>query len=135
MELLRRYVAVEKLARSSLTVLIQLAGFRDYFKKFAAYLETQVGNPEKPDGPNKKYYDPRVWVRAGEVTMIARVKEALSDLSCTQVILRRRGGFVRALMRCLPEGSLKAWTLFVGVCWSLQGRRNVFLAEMSLLGR
>ncbi|KAM0753937.1 hypothetical protein T439DRAFT_322825 [Meredithblackwellia eburnea MCA 4105] len=57
-----------------------MVGFRDYFKKKGAYLETQIGNPEKPDGPNKKYYDPRVWVREGEVTMRERVKEAFVDL-------------------------------------------------------
>ncbi|KDE02346.1 fructose-bisphosphate aldolase [Microbotryum lychnidis-dioicae p1A1 Lamole] len=57
-----------------------MIGFRDYFKEKAAYLETQVGNPEKPDGPNKKYYDPRVWVRCGEVTMKKRVQESLKDL-------------------------------------------------------
>ncbi|SCV66952.1 BQ2448_5598 [Microbotryum intermedium] len=57
-----------------------MTGFRDYFKEKAAYLETQVGNPEKPDGPNKKFYDPRVWVRCGEVTMKKRVQESLKDL-------------------------------------------------------
>jgi len=57
-----------------------MTGFRNYFKAKAAYLDTQVGNPEKPDGPNKKYYDPRVWVREGEVTMRERVKEACTDL-------------------------------------------------------
>lgn len=57
-----------------------MIGMRDYFKKNAAYLETQVGNPDGADKPNKKFYDPRVWVRTGEVTMTARVKEALHDL-------------------------------------------------------
>lgn len=36
-----------------------MIGFRDYFKKNAAYLESQVGNPDGADKPNKKYYDPR----------------------------------------------------------------------------
>ncbi|KEI36405.1 uncharacterized protein L969DRAFT_20424 [Mixia osmundae IAM 14324] len=57
-------------------------GFRDYFKKNADYVATQVGNPDKPDGPNKKYYDPRVWVRKGEETMKERCTEALNDLRC-----------------------------------------------------
>ncbi|KAK4058884.1 Fructose-bisphosphate aldolase 1 [Microbotryomycetes sp. JL221] len=57
-----------------------MLGFRDFFKSKAAYLETQVGNPEGADKPNKKYYDPRVWVREGEKTMKARVQEALHDL-------------------------------------------------------
>ncbi|KAF1978608.1 hypothetical protein BU23DRAFT_550024 [Bimuria novae-zelandiae CBS 107.79] len=54
-------------------------GFRDYFKKNEGYLKTQVGNPEGEDKPNKKYYDPRVWVREGEKTMTKRVAVALDD--------------------------------------------------------
>lgn len=42
---------------------------------------SQVGNPEGPDKPNKKYYDPRVWVREGEKTMSKRVQEALQDFN------------------------------------------------------
>jgi len=57
-----------------------MIGFRDYFKKNAGYLETQVGNPDGADKPNKKYYDPRVWCRKGEETMKARVQEGLKDL-------------------------------------------------------
>jgi len=57
-----------------------LAGIRDFCKNKAGYLDTQVGNPEGADKPNKKYYDPRVWVREGEKTMSARVKEACEDL-------------------------------------------------------
>jgi fructose-bisphosphate aldolase class II len=45
----------------------------------SSYLRTQVGNPEGPDKPNKKKYDPRVWVREGEKTMSARVKQAFDD--------------------------------------------------------
>ena len=41
---------------------------------------TQVGNPDGADKPNKKFYDPRVWVREGEKTLSARVKEACTDL-------------------------------------------------------
>ncbi|KAG2091646.1 uncharacterized protein F5147DRAFT_643089 [Suillus discolor] len=57
-----------------------LAGIRDFVFKKKDYLLTQVGNPEGADKPNKKFYDPRVWVREGEKTLSARVKEACSDL-------------------------------------------------------
>ena len=54
-------------------------GFRDYFKSKEGYLKTQVGNPDGEDKPNKKYYDPRVWVREGEKTMSKRLVVALDD--------------------------------------------------------
>uniref|UniRef100_A0A0W0EVZ2 Fructose-bisphosphate aldolase n=1 Tax=Moniliophthora roreri TaxID=221103 RepID=A0A0W0EVZ2_MONRR len=57
-----------------------LQGIRDYVQNKKDYLQSQVGNPEGPDKPNKKYYDPRVWVREGEKTLTARVKEACQDL-------------------------------------------------------
>ncbi|PVU90477.1 hypothetical protein BB559_004612 [Furculomyces boomerangus] len=57
-----------------------LIGVRDFVEKKHGYLQAQVGNPEGSDKPNKKYYDPRVWVREGELTMIARIKQANSDL-------------------------------------------------------
>ncbi|KAH8084295.1 fructose-bisphosphate aldolase [Cristinia sonorae] len=60
-----------------------LAGIRDFIQNKAGYLQTQVGNPDGADKPNKKYYDPRVWVREGEKTLSARVKEACSDLGNT----------------------------------------------------
>ncbi|EFW99139.1 fructose-bisphosphate aldolase [Grosmannia clavigera kw1407] len=56
-----------------------LSGHRDFIVKNIEYLKTQVGNPEGVDKPNKKKYDPRVWVREGEKTMKARVTEALQD--------------------------------------------------------
>lgn len=55
-----------------------LIGIRDYVLNKKDYLMTQVGNPEGEDKPNKKYFDPRVWVREGEKTMSARVTEALT---------------------------------------------------------
>jgi len=58
-----------------------LTGIRDYIFKKADYLKTQVGNPEGEDKPNKKYFDPRVWVREGEKTMSARVSEGLKDFN------------------------------------------------------
>ncbi|KAF2405235.1 fructose-bisphosphate aldolase, class II [Trichodelitschia bisporula] len=56
-------------------------GIRDYMLNKKEYVSTQVGNPDGDDKPNKKYYDPRVWVREGEKTMSARVKEALTDFN------------------------------------------------------
>jgi len=58
-----------------------LTGIRDYMLKKKDYVMTQVGNPDGEDKPNKKYYDPRVWVREGEKTMTARVAEALDDFN------------------------------------------------------
>jgi len=58
-----------------------LTGIRDYILKKKDYLMTQVGNPEGADKPNKKSYDPRVWVREGEKTMTTRVVEALKDFN------------------------------------------------------
>lgn len=57
-----------------------LQGIRDFILKKQDYLKTQVGNPEGESKPNKKYYDPRVWVREGEKTMAHRVAEACTDL-------------------------------------------------------
>jgi fructose-bisphosphate aldolase class II len=54
-----------------------MEGIRDYMLKKKDYLMTSVGNPEGEDKPNKKYFDPRVWVREGEKTMTKRVAESL----------------------------------------------------------
>ncbi|MBU0554199.1 class II fructose-bisphosphate aldolase [Myxococcota bacterium] len=56
-------------------------GCRDYFKQYEAYLQAQIGNPEGEDKPNKKHYDPRQWLRAGEQTFVARLKKAFEDLN------------------------------------------------------
>jgi fructose-bisphosphate aldolase class II len=58
-----------------------LTGIRDYVLNKKDYLATQVGNPDGADKPNKKYYDPRVWVREGEKTMTKRVASALKDFN------------------------------------------------------
>ena len=58
-----------------------MAGVRDYFKKYSGYLQGQIGNPEGDDVPNKKYYDPRRWLREGEMTFVARLKQAFEDLN------------------------------------------------------
>jgi len=58
-----------------------LTGIRDYVLKKKDYIMSQVGNPDGDDKPNKKYFDPRVWVREGEKTMSVRVQEALVDFN------------------------------------------------------
>ena len=55
-------------------------GVRAYETKYHGYLQGQIGNPEGEDKPNKNYYDPRKWLRAGQETMIARLETAFSDL-------------------------------------------------------
>ncbi len=57
-------------------------GILGYYKDKEGYLQSQLGNPEGPDSPNKKYYDPRVWLRKGEESMVARLKVAFEDLNC-----------------------------------------------------
>jgi fructose-bisphosphate aldolase class II len=57
-------------------------GVLQYYKEKEGYLQTQLGNPDGADSPNKKYYDPRVWMRKGEESMIARLKHAFEDLNC-----------------------------------------------------
>ncbi len=56
-------------------------GVRDYMSEKSAYLQSQIGNPEGDDVPNKKYYDPRKWLREGEQTFKARLKKAFEDLN------------------------------------------------------
>ncbi|MBB4119037.1 fructose-bisphosphate aldolase class II [Mesonia hippocampi] len=56
-------------------------GVRDYITKYKDYLSSQIGNPEGDELPNKKYYDPRKWLREGELTFINRLKKAFEDLN------------------------------------------------------
>ena len=56
-------------------------GVRDYVNDKNDYLKTQIGNPEGAEIPNKKYYDPRKWMRAGEVTFKNRLKTSFEDLN------------------------------------------------------
>jgi len=58
-----------------------LTGIRDYVLKKKDYIMSQVGNPEGEDKPNKKFFDPRVWVREGEKTMSERVTVGLKDFN------------------------------------------------------
>jgi fructose-bisphosphate aldolase class II len=61
-------------------------GSRDYILKYQDYLKTQIGNPEGDDLPNKKYYDPRKWMRDGELTFYSRLKQSFSDLNNIQTL-------------------------------------------------
>ncbi|AUC22030.1 MULTISPECIES: class II fructose-bisphosphate aldolase [Polaribacter] len=58
-----------------------MSGIRDYMGEKADYLKSQIGSPDGPESPNKKYYDPRKWLREGEATFITRLKQAFSDLN------------------------------------------------------
>ena len=57
-------------------------GVRAYELKNRDYLQGQIGNPEGDDKPNKKYYDPRKWLREGQLSMITRLEQAFGDLNC-----------------------------------------------------
>jgi fructose-bisphosphate aldolase class II len=57
-------------------------GVKDYYEANKGYLQDQIGNPEGDDKPNKKFYDPRVWMRKGEDTFRKRLEQAFADLNC-----------------------------------------------------
>jgi fructose-bisphosphate aldolase class II len=56
-------------------------GVRDYVDEKMDYLRTQIGNPEGDELPNKKYYDPRKWMREGELTFVKRLTQSFEDLN------------------------------------------------------
>ena len=56
-------------------------GIRDYMVNKVDYLSKQIGNPDGNDIPNKKYYDPRKWLREGELTFKKRLEQAFEDLN------------------------------------------------------
>ncbi len=56
-------------------------GIKNYYLEKQAYLQGQLGNPEGPDSPNKKHYDPRVWLRKGEESFVKRLKASFEDLN------------------------------------------------------
>ena len=58
-----------------------MTGVRDYFYQKSDYLKAQIGNPEGDDVPNKKYYDPRKWIREGESSFVKRLIKAFEDLN------------------------------------------------------
>ncbi len=57
-------------------------GVKNYYQSKEGYLQTQIGNPEGDDKPNKKNYDPRVWLRKGEESFVKRLTQAFEDLNC-----------------------------------------------------
>ena len=58
------------------------SGIRDFYEGNKGYLQTQLGNTEGDDKPNKKFYDPRNWLRKAEVQFVDRLKQAFDDLNC-----------------------------------------------------
>ena len=61
-------------------------GVRKFEKENKDYLQGQIGNPDGEEKPNKKYYDPRVWLRAGQLSLIQRLEVAYSDLNCINTL-------------------------------------------------
>ncbi|HMT00168.1 MAG TPA: class II fructose-bisphosphate aldolase, partial [Saprospiraceae bacterium] len=59
-------------------------GIKNYYEAKKGYLQAQIGNPEGDDKPNKKQYDPRVWLREGEKSFVSRLKIAFEDLNCLE---------------------------------------------------
>ena len=57
-------------------------GVRVFHDAKRGYLQAQIGNPDGEDKPNKKYYDPRVWLREGEKAFVTRLRQAFEDLNC-----------------------------------------------------
>lgn len=62
------------------------SGIRDFESKYHDYLQSQIGNPEGPEKPNKKYYDPRACLRKAEVSTVARLQQSFNDLKCKDVL-------------------------------------------------
>jgi len=62
------------------------SGVHKFYNNKKDYLQGQIGNPEGDDKPNKKYYDPRSWLREGEKSMIERIKEACINLNNVNVL-------------------------------------------------
>jgi fructose-bisphosphate aldolase, class II len=61
-------------------------GIRQFEAKNKDYLQSQIGNPQGPEKPNKKYYDPRMALRSGEESMVKRLVKAMEDLNCVNVL-------------------------------------------------
>ena len=56
-------------------------GVREYYQSNEGFLQGQIGNPTGPDAPNKKYYDPRAWLRAAQVSLVGRLEQAFTELN------------------------------------------------------
>jgi len=61
-------------------------GIKNFEQKYHDYLQGQIGNPEGPDKPNKKFYDPRECLRAAEVNSVKRLSVAFEDLKCQNIL-------------------------------------------------
>ena len=61
-------------------------GIKNFEEKFSPYLQTQIGNPDGADKPNKKYYDPRECLRAAEANTVSRLTKAYEDLKCQNIL-------------------------------------------------
>jgi len=61
-------------------------GIKNFEQKYHDYLQTQIGNPEGPEKPNKKYYDPRECLRAAEVNSVKRLEVSFGDLKCQNIL-------------------------------------------------
>ena len=61
-------------------------GILNFYNANKDYLQGQLGNPEGEDKPNKKYYDPRVWLRKMEESTAKRLEQAFDDLNCRDVL-------------------------------------------------
>lgn len=61
-------------------------GIKQYYKSNEDFLQGQIGNPTGDDSPNKKYYDPRVWLRHAQSSMVTRLEQAFADLNCVDVL-------------------------------------------------
>jgi len=62
------------------------SGVKEFSEKYKDYLQTQIGNPEGPDKPNKKYYDPREMMRAAEQSTVQRLNQSFKDLKCVDIL-------------------------------------------------
>jgi fructose-bisphosphate aldolase class II len=60
-------------------------GIREYYIKNEDNLQAQIGSSTDPDVPNKKFYDPRVWLRKGEESLVKRLTQAFEELNCINV--------------------------------------------------
>ncbi|WP_416307675.1 class II fructose-bisphosphate aldolase [Neptunicella sp. SCSIO 80796] len=61
-------------------------GVKNYYEEKKDYLQGQIGNPSGDEAPNKKHYDPRVWLREGQSSMVRRLEKAFSDLNAVNVL-------------------------------------------------
>ncbi|GAX16376.1 fructose-bisphosphate aldolase, class II [Fistulifera solaris] len=61
-------------------------GIKNFEEKYHDYLQSQIGNPDGPDKPNKKYYDPRECLRAAEVNTVKRLEMSFGDLKCKNIL-------------------------------------------------